>query len=188
MIDFLSLGANLCPVDLDIDRKQLENDIDVWVRRLRLRLNFKDSEDLRTEEEKRFYTASGWTPQPGKNLALDLFIFQIQSKFDEGIQPARIKDNMTVSECKGMEMVNNDSDNIYRLEDKGSCIVRLSKKDYENNVVKNLNKADMFEEVDKDKTEILERKVVTFVNKLSKTNKISEKTAEYILSNTKKPF
>ena len=84
MTEFLSLGAKFCPVELDIDRKQLEKDLEVWYRRLRIKANYPDSEDTRTEEEKRFYQKSGWTPQSGKFPALDYFIYVIRKKFFPG--------------------------------------------------------------------------------------------------------
>ena len=68
MEKLLRLGAKFYPVELDIDRKQLEKDLETWYRRLRLKANFSDSEDIRTSEEKRFYNKSSWTPQAGKNF------------------------------------------------------------------------------------------------------------------------
>jgi hypothetical protein len=41
MIAFLSLGAKFCPVELDIDRKQLEKDLEAWYRRMRIKANFR---------------------------------------------------------------------------------------------------------------------------------------------------
>ena len=136
----LSLGAKFCPVELDIDRKQLEKDLETWYRRLRLKANFSDSEDIRTSEEKRFYNKSSWTPQAGKFPALDYFIFLIRIQFDSWVQPRRITDNMSKEERIGMKMVEKDDSHIYRLEDKGSCIVRIKNIDYENNAVQNLAK------------------------------------------------
>ena len=64
MIAFLSLGAKLCPVEQDIDRKLLEKDLEAWYRGMRIKANYPESQDDRTEEEKRFYLKSSWTPQP----------------------------------------------------------------------------------------------------------------------------
>ena len=54
MEKFLSLGAKFCPVELDIYRKQLEKDLEAWYRRLRLKANIFDSEDIKTSQETRF--------------------------------------------------------------------------------------------------------------------------------------
>ena len=121
--EFLSLGSKFCPNELDIDRAKLEKDLGAWFRRLRLKAHFDDKDDTRTDEEKRFYKKSDWTPLPGKCAALDMFIFRIKKRFDNWIVPKRITDNMTKLERDGMEEVKNDNDHIYRMEDKGSCIV-----------------------------------------------------------------
>ena len=52
---FLSLGAKFTPVQLDIDRCQLEKDLESWFRRLRIKEYFEDKKDERSVEEKRFY-------------------------------------------------------------------------------------------------------------------------------------
>ena len=59
---FLSLGAKFTPVQLDIDRVQLEKDLESWFRRLRIKEYFGDKKDERTNEEQRFYLSSNWTP------------------------------------------------------------------------------------------------------------------------------
>ena len=65
---------------------------------------------------------------------------------------------MTKEERIGMKMVEQDKEHIYRLEDKGSCIVRIKSKDYQNNANVNLNKGDMYEKIDNDPSEETERK------------------------------
>ena len=55
---FCSLGPKACPVELDINSARLEGEINTFFRRLRLNELSKDSEDLRTDEEKRFYMIS----------------------------------------------------------------------------------------------------------------------------------
>ena len=64
---FLSLGAKFTPVQLDIDRSQLEKDLESWFRRLRIKEYFEDKMDERSEEEKRLYLSSNWTPPEGRS-------------------------------------------------------------------------------------------------------------------------
>ena len=92
---YLSLGAKFCPVELDIDRSLLEMDLGAWFRRLRLEAQFQEVGDSRTEEEKRFYLKSDWTPPEGEYPALDLFIQCLRDRFNSWVPPKRIKDNMT---------------------------------------------------------------------------------------------
>ena len=53
---FCSLGPKACPVELDINSTRPESETNTFFRRLRLTVNFKDKEDVRDIEEKRFYT------------------------------------------------------------------------------------------------------------------------------------
>ena len=85
---------------------------------------------------------------------------------------------MTKEERIGMEIVKNDHEHIYRLEDKGSCIVRLRKEDYANNANINLHKGMMYEELDKDPSKETEKKVIKFIEKLERKNHIEEKNSQ----------
>ena len=100
---FLSLGAKFTPVQLDIDRVQLEKDLESWFRRLRIKEYFGDKKDERTNEEKRFYLSSNWTPPKGRCPPLDMFIYRMRQKFDNWIPPRRIRDNMTPLKGRGRE-------------------------------------------------------------------------------------
>ena len=115
---------------MDIDRAELEKNLEGWFRRLRLKFEFNDEEDERSNEEKRFYLKRNWTPPTGKSPHLVMFIYKIRQKFNNWIPPSRIKDNMTAIEREGEKLVKRDSvDQVYKCEDKGSCIVRMNKAD-----------------------------------------------------------
>ena len=127
------------PTDTIIkNRKIMEEGLEAWYKRLRVKANYPDSEDGRTAEEKRFYQRTGWAPKAGKFASLDLFIYLLKKKADQWIPPVRIKDNMTALERKGMEIVTKDKNNVYRMEDKGSSVVRMDKNHYVNNMTTNL--------------------------------------------------
>ena len=60
-------------------------------------------------------------------------------------------DNLTKEERKGRNMFKDDlKDNVYQIEDTGSCIVWLEKKFYEDNVNNNLAYTTVYEEVNRD--------------------------------------
>ena len=65
---------------------------------------------------------------------------------------------------KVKKLVKNDSDHIYKMEDKGSCIVRMRKEDYEKNVESHLDNPQMYEKLDDDPTDETKEKVVDFVD------------------------
>ena len=67
---FLSLGPKACPVELDVNLARLDGDIHKFIRRLRLVQLFKDEEDKRDTEDKRFYTKKQILCQLLENLPL----------------------------------------------------------------------------------------------------------------------
>ena len=77
-----------------------------------------------------------------------MFIYSIKKKFDDWVPARRSKDNMKKIERQGLEDIKKDmNDHVYKMEDKGSCITRIKTEDYENNVQKNLDNAQMFEKI-----------------------------------------
>ena len=67
-----------------------------------------------------------------------MFIYEFREKWKAWKPPKRIKDNLTTLERKGQKILKNDlKDHVYKLEDKGSCLVRLDKVDYENKDIQN---------------------------------------------------
>ena len=189
---FLSLGPKACPVELDVNIARLDGDIHAFIRRLRLVQLFKDDEDKRDEEDKRFYTKKpDFVPNAGKSAPLDMFAFPLLTKWNNWKQQRRITDNLTKIERKGKEMLKADlTTHVYRLEDKGSCIVRLDKLDYENNAESNLQNAAVYEEVDRDKETVVEEiknDVEEQVQKMVTNGEMRLKTAEYVLGGGDKP-
>ena len=91
MKEFLSFGVKFCPVDLDFDLQQMEQDLEALYKRLRVQANYPETEDTRTEEEKRFCLRTGWAPTAGKFASLDLFIHLLKKNAESWIPPVRIK-------------------------------------------------------------------------------------------------
>ena len=107
------MGPKACPVELDINSARLDGEIHSFFRRLRLTEHFKDKEDLRSIEEKRFYTKKlDFLPEPGKSAPLDMFIFEFLQKWNSWKPPRRIKDDLNKLERKGNNMIKEDLANI----------------------------------------------------------------------------
>ena len=91
---------------------------------------FYPDSDSRSEEEKRFYVKKDdWEP-PRVNKALDVFNMVIQNEFDHWKQPARIKDNLSVSQRKALKNLINDDKIDIKLDDKSGCFVVADLNDY----------------------------------------------------------
>ena len=60
--ELLELGPKFCLVEHDIDRARYQKDLNEGFRRMKLEDPFYPDEDVRSEEENRFYIKSGWEP------------------------------------------------------------------------------------------------------------------------------
>merc|ERR1712215_509698 len=98
---------------------------------------------------------------------------------------------MGMMERQGKGMINSDLENhVYRLEDKGSCIVRLDMDDYENNAIDNLENTTVYEVVDEDPQIVvneIKNSVKDQVDKMISNGELKDKTAEYIVDGGDKP-
>ena len=74
--------------------------------------------------------------------------------------------------------------NTYRMEDKGSCIVRIKADDYEKNAKDNLMKGNQYEKLNSDPTNQTVEKVNELVDKLKENEHIKETTADVIKAKT----
>ena len=189
---FLSLGPKACPVELDVNIARLDGDIHAFIRRIRLVKMFKDDKDKRDEEEKRFYTKNpDFVPDAGKSAPLDMFAYKLLNYWNNWKQKRRTPDNLTMMERQGKGMINSDLENhVYRLEDKGSCIVRLDMDDYENNAIDNLENTTVYEVVDEDPEIVvneIKNSVKDQVDKMISNGELKDKTAEYILDGGDNP-
>ena len=80
-------------------------------------------------------------------------------------------------------MINEDSlKNVYKREDKGSCIVRMDRVAYESNVEKHLENETLYEKVDTDPSKATEVKVINFVDKVVDNGRMKIETSEFIKS------
>ena len=174
---FCSLGPKACPVELDINSARLESEVYSFFRRLRLTERFKDA------DEKRFYTRKpDYIPEAGRSAPLDMFLWEFQEKFRSWKPPRRIKDNLTPIERKGKNMLRKDLEkHVYKLEDKGSCLVRMDKLLYERNVKRNLESSTLYEELDDDPTEEINERVEKQVTKMNNLGELKDTTKEFIL-------
>ena len=90
---------------------------------------------------------------------------------------------MTPLEKQGERLIKTDRlTQVYKKEDKGSCIVRIKRDIYEKNVEKHFENATLYERVDNDPSEEIEAKVKTLVNKLVRNGHMKVETADFIKS------
>ena len=126
----LELGPKFCPVDFDLDRARLQNDLNKGFRRMRIKEFFFPDEDSRSEEEKRFYIKKSDWESPRTNKTLDVHNMIIQNKFDQWKQPLRIKDNLSVAHREALKNLRTDDRLDIKLDDKSGSFVVANREDY----------------------------------------------------------
>ena len=132
-VTLLSKGLSFCPTPPQLDTFQLQNDLEDFYRRLRLREFFYDSEESDGEE----YQSNPfrrrkkrWTPPKNREPALESYIQVLNESVKESLHQKRIKkDNLTREERGALKSLRNrvlTGEIIIKPADKGSATVILS--------------------------------------------------------------
>ena len=139
----LSRGLNFCPNPPKINVRELDEDLDQFARRLRIKEYFhskkETSEDLSTDESDikevidipRFVKKSNWISKPSKNTRLESVIDLIKSDIKHNVDVHVPKtDNLTQSEITALSDIQERDDIIIKPADKGSAVVVMDKTTY----------------------------------------------------------
>ena len=127
---FLSLNPKFCPTPLDINVHEHMKDLNHMEIIFRIGYTFRDKTDQRSEEEKRFYISTGWTPSAESvPNVMNAFFVRLKQRLSEWTQKRRITSNITEEQRKGQKLVEGGEGgtHVYKVEDKGSSICRIKK-------------------------------------------------------------
>ena len=139
----LSKGLNFCPNPPKINVCELDEDLDQFARRLRIKEYFhskkETSEELSTDESDikdandipRFVKKSNWILKPSKNTRLESVIDLIRSDIKHNVDVHVPKtDNLTQAERSALRDLQERDDIIIKPADKGSAVVVMDKTTY----------------------------------------------------------
>ena len=76
---------------------------------------------------------------------------------------------------------------MHELEDKGSCLVRLDKADYKNNVKHNLESPNLYEKLNNETTEEIKGKVSNQITLMNNEGELKITTKQFVLGGAKAP-
>ena len=147
----LCKGLTFCPTPGDPDMGDIKHDLDMFFRRMRLKLFFSeehetidtlpsesssqitvnDSEPLTWSEylERTFRKKSTWTPR-NQDTILEAFIKAVTNDF-YNMQPKKIfNKNLNKEEYKTISRLRNNDKIVIKKADKGSAVVIMNKCDY----------------------------------------------------------
>ena len=179
--NFFSKGMKFCPVELDPPIVRMQNELNAFYRRLRIKWHFFDKTDNRSGLEKKFYQKSSWEP-PKAGQEIENMISKIQKQFDIWKTPRWRKDNLTRMERDFMKNMQKDGNILYMWEDKGSSFVKMNRKQYEEAGEKELDDDRYYIEVDEDPSKEIKQKNDILVQEMCSKGEISEKVAEFLVS------
>ena len=161
--DFLSRGLSFFPKPSKIDQFQLEQDIQQFFRRLRLKEFFHKLEGD-NDEIPWFRRKSKWTPPCNRDLALETYIKAIKNDIHRALDhdprnhPHK---NLTSWERKALLLLRTPTDITIKPANKGSATVVMSRWDYLVKVMSHLENENFYRRLDEDPTERFAEKITS---------------------------
>ena len=196
----LSKGLNVCPNPPKINVRELDEDLDQFARRLRIKEYFhskkETSEDLSTYELDikevidipKFVKKSNWIPKPSKNTRLESVIDLIRSDIKHNVDVHIPKtDNLTQAERSAFRDIQERNDIIIRPADKGSAVVVMDKITYLQQAERQLSNCRFCEKLDSDPTLDFTQKITRVLDAMHARGHIDDKTMEYLTPEDSKP-
>ena len=129
---------------------KIHSDLAEWERPMRLREYFFDrEEDEETEkkEEKWKKKESFFTPEPGRDKFLDLYIEAVKDDIVMGIR-SKVDANLSREEQKALTTLLKDTNIVIRPADKGSGVVVIDSKAYIQKLEEKVTGNKTYEETD----------------------------------------
>ena len=186
-VTLLSKGLTFCPTPPKLDTFQLQNDLDNFHRRLRLKEFFYDSEDSDEEayqptpfrQKKR-----KWTPPKNREPALESYIQTVTENVKKSTcHKRRIKDNLTREEratLKSLRCRVLAGEIVIKPADKGSATVVMSQEDYVTEAMRQLNREDHYLRLDKNPTTQFADEISKLLIDMKNRNSIDQETKDYL--------
>jgi len=156
-------------------------DIKTWERRMWLREYFFDENDKDQDlEYSKFKKSSDWTPTPGRDRWLDLYVQVVRDDIIKGLRKD-FKINITNQEEKALKELLYDESIAIRPSDKSSRIVILNRSEYENEVNNELKDNGTYKEIKEDLTVKIENKLKKKVESMYKGNLITKEMKGFLI-------
>jgi hypothetical protein len=177
----LSKGLNFSPTPGEPNIGETANDIDKFIRRLRLKLFFQN---LETQNEppthddlldKKFRVPSTWTPYPGQDIGLDAFAHFTKRLFHQSTHRITRFSNTTTCEIKALKSLQHNKNFVIKRADKGSAIVLWDRTEYVAEANRQLSDSATYTLQTTDLTKHHTTTINSLLSQLQESKQISEK-------------
>jgi len=180
-ISLLSKGLGFCPTPRSIDDLQLNQDLEQFCRRMRLKDFFFDKDDKAddTTAYNPFKPKSTWNP-PKRNYKLEQFLDSV-CKDIKSIKFNNRVDNLSSEERQALRSLRNNQQIVIKPADKGSAVVIQDRIDYVNEGNRQLSNSLAYSKIRSDPTLKNTKTVQSTLSKLD----IDDQTISAISPNDK---
>ena len=191
----LSKGLNFCPIPSTVNNFQLDEDLDQFARRLRLKDFFYNrgkknleeagltDSDTDTNEEvtpiPKFRKKSSWKPPKSKNDNLESFINYVRSDIKSCITNTR-NYNLSKSESIALKALKDQEDIVIKPADKGGAVVVMDKTDYIAEGNRQLSNSIFYKQLTTDPTLNTIRRINTILQEMFDKKHIDNDTFDYL--------
>ena len=177
-LKILSKGLKFIPT-LKSDPIEIEKDILLFQRRLKLIQHFKD--DGRIQEDK-FNTKAntGWTPNINMPNNLICFMMNVESDILNIKSKEKQYPNLTKKEFKAIKTLRDNDSIVIRKADKGGKTVILNKNNYIKEANRQLQNRNHYRPLAKDNTVKTNKEVKDYITQIYSEGHINEETARYL--------
>ena len=152
----LTKGPAFCPVPKDVNWQKVTDDLDKFERRIRLAvfLHGRNPDDNSNKADDRLPaipSATNWMPLKSSFPEVEVFINNVKKDVFEPHNLRPVKDNLTKEEKLALRNLKS-SDNVVRIQDKGSRFVILNQEEYRDKMLRHLNNSLHYNKVNSDPT------------------------------------
>ena len=187
----LMKGPAFCPTPKDVNWQKTIDDLEKFERRIRLAVfhHGRNSEDNNYTADERFPSipsTSNWMPPKSSFPEVELFLNNVKKDILEPKNLRRAKDNLTREERSALGKLKS-SDNVFRIQDKGSRFVIISQNEYQEKMLGQLNNDLHYYKLNHDPTIEHFEKVKNWGQKWFSQGQISQEIANWVANLEPKP-
>lgn len=148
-VEVLSKGLTFCPTLNTVSEYEIHKDISDFARRLRIREYFGDTPQQNNDELR---APSDWTPNHGREPALDMYIKLVTKDIIQGVSTNKHDHNLTSTQRNIVKTLANRDDIVIKPADKGGSIVIWPTKKYISEAHRQLGNTQHYLKLDHDPT------------------------------------
>ena len=187
----LTKGPAFCPTPKDVNWQKTIDDLDNFQRRIRLAVfhhgrNPDDNNHTADERLPTISSTSNWMPPKSSFPEVELFLNNVKKDIFEHKNLRRAKDNLTREERSALGKLKS-SDNVFRIQDKGSRFVIISQNEYKDKMLGQLNNDLHYNKLDHDPTSEHFEKIKNWGRKWFSEGQISQEIATWVANLEPKP-